>query len=315
MPRADGPGVARADVMLPALDASDREARRAGARARRSADAVAHARPAGHTDHAGQGDGQLRRAPAACARAHRGRAHHRQDQRRGRQLQRAPGRLSRTSTGRRFARRFVEGSGWSSIRTPRRSSRTTASAELFDAYAAANTVLLDLDRDMWGYISLGYFKQRAEGRRGRLLHHAAQGEPDRLRELRRQPRHRQRAAASSFARSCRCRAGSAICPTPPCCATWASRSATRCSPGIAVSTGLSQARSRPAAPARGPGAGLGSAGRADPDGDAALRRRAALRAAEGAHPRQGRHHARHAARFHSTSSHIPERRKATPAAS
>ena len=33
-------------------------------------------------------------------------------------------------------------------------------AELFDAYAGANTVLLDLDRDLWGYISLGYFTQR-----------------------------------------------------------------------------------------------------------------------------------------------------------
>jgi len=35
-------------------------------------------------------------------------------------------------------------------------------AELFDAFAAANTVLVDLDRDMWGYISLGYFKQRVK---------------------------------------------------------------------------------------------------------------------------------------------------------
>jgi adenylosuccinate lyase len=33
-------------------------------------------------------------------------------------------------------------------------------AELFDAIARANTVLLDLDRDLWGYIALGYFKQR-----------------------------------------------------------------------------------------------------------------------------------------------------------
>lgn len=33
-------------------------------------------------------------------------------------------------------------------------------AELFDALARANTILLDLDRDIWGYISLGYFKQR-----------------------------------------------------------------------------------------------------------------------------------------------------------
>ncbi len=35
-------------------------------------------------------------------------------------------------------------------------------AELFDAYAAANTVLLDLDRDLWGYISLGYFRQKTK---------------------------------------------------------------------------------------------------------------------------------------------------------
>lgn len=33
-------------------------------------------------------------------------------------------------------------------------------AELFDAVARFNTILIDLDRDAWGYISLGYFKQR-----------------------------------------------------------------------------------------------------------------------------------------------------------
>jgi len=32
-------------------------------------------------------------------------------------------------------------------------------AELFDAIARTNTVLIDLSRDLWGYISLGYFKQ------------------------------------------------------------------------------------------------------------------------------------------------------------
>jgi adenylosuccinate lyase len=37
-----------------------------------------------------------------------------------------------------------------------------ALAELFDACARANTVLVDLDRDMWGYISLGYFRQKAK---------------------------------------------------------------------------------------------------------------------------------------------------------
>jgi adenylosuccinate lyase len=35
-------------------------------------------------------------------------------------------------------------------------------AELFDAVARANTVLIDLNRDIWGYISLGYFKQRTK---------------------------------------------------------------------------------------------------------------------------------------------------------
>ncbi|MCB6184138.1 adenylosuccinate lyase [Leeia sp. TBRC 13508] len=33
-------------------------------------------------------------------------------------------------------------------------------AELFDAFVRANTILIDLDRDVWGYISLGYFKQK-----------------------------------------------------------------------------------------------------------------------------------------------------------
>jgi adenylosuccinate lyase len=33
-------------------------------------------------------------------------------------------------------------------------------AELFDAVARANTILIDLDRDIWGYVSLGYFRQR-----------------------------------------------------------------------------------------------------------------------------------------------------------
>ncbi|AGF49064.1 adenylosuccinate lyase [Candidatus Kinetoplastidibacterium galati] len=32
-------------------------------------------------------------------------------------------------------------------------------AELFDSISRVNTIILDLDRDIWGYISLGYFKQ------------------------------------------------------------------------------------------------------------------------------------------------------------
>lgn len=33
-------------------------------------------------------------------------------------------------------------------------------AELFDAIARFNTILIDFDRDIWAYISLGYFKQK-----------------------------------------------------------------------------------------------------------------------------------------------------------
>jgi adenylosuccinate lyase len=33
-------------------------------------------------------------------------------------------------------------------------------AEYCDALARANTILIDLDRDVWGYVSLGYFRQK-----------------------------------------------------------------------------------------------------------------------------------------------------------
>jgi adenylosuccinate lyase len=35
-------------------------------------------------------------------------------------------------------------------------------AELFDAVTRTNTILIDWSRDVWGYISLGYFKQRTK---------------------------------------------------------------------------------------------------------------------------------------------------------
>src|SRR5207244_11505605 len=33
-------------------------------------------------------------------------------------------------------------------------------AALFDAFVRAHTILVDLARDVWGYVSLGYFRQR-----------------------------------------------------------------------------------------------------------------------------------------------------------
>lgn len=35
-------------------------------------------------------------------------------------------------------------------------------AEMYDALARINTILMDLNRDVWGYISMGYFKQKVK---------------------------------------------------------------------------------------------------------------------------------------------------------
>jgi adenylosuccinate lyase len=59
-----------------------------------------------------------------------------------------------------FCRRFVERLGLEFNPYTTQIEPHDACAELFDAYARANTVLLDLDRDLWGYISLGYFRQK-----------------------------------------------------------------------------------------------------------------------------------------------------------
>jgi len=61
-----------------------------------------------------------------------------------------------------FARRFVESLGLTFNPYTTQIEPHDSLCELFDAFAAANTILIDLDRDIWGYISLGYFKQRAK---------------------------------------------------------------------------------------------------------------------------------------------------------
>src|SRR5207237_6400239 len=60
----------------------------------------------------------------------------------------------------RFAREFVMRLGLEFNPYTIQIEPHDAIAELFDAYARANTVLIDLDRDIWGYISLGYFRQK-----------------------------------------------------------------------------------------------------------------------------------------------------------
>ena len=61
-----------------------------------------------------------------------------------------------------FARRFVEKLGLEFNPYTIQIEPHDAIAELFDAYARCNTILLDLDRDVWGYISVGYFRQRTK---------------------------------------------------------------------------------------------------------------------------------------------------------
>ncbi len=59
-----------------------------------------------------------------------------------------------------FARKFVEACGITFNPYTTQIEPHDAMAELFDAYARVNTILIDLNRDLWGYISLGYFKQK-----------------------------------------------------------------------------------------------------------------------------------------------------------
>ncbi len=61
-----------------------------------------------------------------------------------------------------FAQTFVESLGLQSNPYTTQIEPHDTIAELFDAYARINTILLDLNRDIWGYISLGYFKQKTK---------------------------------------------------------------------------------------------------------------------------------------------------------
>jgi len=61
-----------------------------------------------------------------------------------------------------FARRFVESLGIAYNPLTIQIEPHDALAEAFDATARLNTILVDLDRDIWGYISLGYFRQKVK---------------------------------------------------------------------------------------------------------------------------------------------------------
>lgn len=61
-----------------------------------------------------------------------------------------------------FAQSFVEKLGLTFNPYTTQIEPHDAIAELFDAYAHINIILLDLNRDLWGYISLGYFRQKTK---------------------------------------------------------------------------------------------------------------------------------------------------------
>jgi adenylosuccinate lyase len=61
-----------------------------------------------------------------------------------------------------FAQRFVEGLGLVFNPYTTQIEPHDNLAELGDASRRANTILIDLARDIWGYISLGYFRQRVK---------------------------------------------------------------------------------------------------------------------------------------------------------
>jgi hypothetical protein len=224
---------------------------------------------------------RLMRARAAIAGVADG-----QVQRRRGQLQRPPVRLPGCGLGG-FNRRFIESLGLEFNEYTIQIEPHDAMAELFDAIARANTILIDACRDIWMYISLGYFKQKlkegevgsstmphkvnpidfenAEGNFGlanavlqALLREAADlahaARPHRLDRAAQHGRglrpHRARARFSCL-------------------------------------RGLGKLEAEPAAPGRRPRRLLGSAGRAGADRDAPLRHRQPLRAAQGDDARQG----------------------------
>jgi len=61
-----------------------------------------------------------------------------------------------------YSRRFVESLGLSFNAYTTQIEPHDCLAQLFDAIARANSIVLDFDRDVWGYVSLGYFKQKTK---------------------------------------------------------------------------------------------------------------------------------------------------------
>jgi adenylosuccinate lyase len=140
-----------------------------------------------------------------------------------------------------LAERFVTGLGITYNPLTIQIEPHDALAEFFDAVARLNTILIDLDRDIWGYISLGYFRQKVKaGEVGSstMPHKVNPIDFENSEETSASP-------TRSFAicpRSFRFPAGSATSPIRRCCATWAWRWATASSPTTRACAGWTSSR-------------------------------------------------------------------------
>jgi len=61
-----------------------------------------------------------------------------------------------------FAKKFVENLGLTYNPMTIQIEPHDYMAELYDCLSRVNTILIDLNRDIWGYISVGYFKQKVK---------------------------------------------------------------------------------------------------------------------------------------------------------
>ena len=185
----------------------------------------------------------------------------------------------------RFSRRFVERLGLEFNPYTTQIEPHDWLAELLDAYARANSVLLDLDRDLWGYISLGYFRQKTK--KGEV---GSSTMPHKVNPIDFENSEGNVGIANALLRH--------LADKLP-VSRWQrdlSDSTAQRNVGTALGHTLlaydvvparpRQARGRSGAPRRRPGGELGSARRGGAAGDAPPRRARRLRQAEGDQPRQ-----------------------------
>jgi len=184
---------ARSTVLVPALNAIGADLDELKERYASVPMLARTPRPDGHADDRRQGDCEYRSPPVRTAHRAGARRHHGQDERRRRQFQCACGGIPACRLAG-FQRALVASLGLESNAYTTQIEPHDWIAEYCHALMRANTVLFDFARDMWSYISLGYFRQRpVEGEVGSsTMPHKVN--PIDLRKCRGQPRAGERPA-------------------------------------------------------------------------------------------------------------------------